>query len=174
MTRALVLNATYEPLGVVAGRRAVVLALDGKADVLEASGEELHAAHITVPVPSVIRLRYVVRVPYRAHTSMSRRAVFVRDRHECQYCGSRADSIDHIIPRSRGGTHHWDNVVAACRPCNLRKADRLLPETSMRLLRRPSQPWPFTWLAVTAGEVPPTWQPYLGHVPQHDLAPLSA
>lgn len=174
MDRALVLNATYEPLGVVAGRRAVVLALDGKADVLAAGSERLHAEHLTVAVPSVIRLRYVVRVPFRHHTAMSRRAVFLRDSHECQYCGRRADSIDHIVPRSRGGTHHWENVVAACRACNLRKGDKLLHDTTMRLRRRPTQPWPFTWLVVAAGEVPDAWEPYLGQAPRQQVAPLSA
>lgn len=160
------LNATYEPLGVVAGRRAVVLVLAEKADLLESGGEVLHAATLVVDVPSVIRLRYVVKVPFHRHTSVSRRGVFLRDAHTCQYCGSRADSIDHVVPRSRGGEHAWENVVAACRPCNLRKADYLLHETPMELRRRPALPWPAAWLVVASGEVPAKWQPYLESVPQ--------
>jgi 5-methylcytosine-specific restriction endonuclease McrA len=72
----------------------------------------------------VVRLRYVVKVPYHRRTALSRRAVFARDNHSCQYCGGHADSIDHVLPRSRGGDHSWENVAAACRSCNLRKRDR--------------------------------------------------
>ncbi len=103
MRSALVLNATYEPLSVVPSRRAACLVLADKADIVEDDGTELHAAIISVPNPLVIRLRYVVKVPYHRRTALSRRAVFARDEHVCQYCGQLADSIDHIIPRSRGG-----------------------------------------------------------------------
>src|SRR5213596_147450 len=137
MRSALVLNATYEPLSVVPSRRAACLVLADKADIIEDDGTELHAASISVPNPLVIRLRYLVKVPYHRRTALSRRAVFARDGHRCQYCGDRADSIDHVVPRSRGGEHVWDNVVAACRPCNLLKRDRSPEEAGMRLSRRP-------------------------------------
>src|SRR4051794_16782207 len=114
MSRSLVLNASYEPLSVVPARRAVVLVLDQKADVIHESDAALHSEKLTVPVPSVIRLRYFVRVPYRRSAALSRRGVFLRDSGKCQYCGKRADSIDHVVPRSKGGPHTWDNVVAAC------------------------------------------------------------
>ncbi|MDZ7734036.1 MAG: HNH endonuclease [Acidimicrobiia bacterium] len=102
MERALVLNASYEPLSVVSGRRAVILVLGDKADLVRATGHELHSERLVVALPSVIRLRYYVRVPYRRGIALSRRGVFARDGHRCQYCGSQADSLDHVVPRSRG------------------------------------------------------------------------
>jgi 5-methylcytosine-specific restriction endonuclease McrA len=161
MTRALVLNATYEPLCVVPGRRAAVLVLDDKADLVHGSGVELHSEHLSVAVPSVIRLRYFVKVPFHKRVPLNRRAVFARDAHECQYCGRPAESIDHVVPRSRGGLHDWENVVAACRPCNLRKGDRLLQEIAMSLRRRPIVPRQLTWVMVSVGQVPSLWEPYL-------------
>ena len=161
MSRALVLNASYEPLCVVADRRAVVLVLSEKADLLSDAGRALHAERLVVPVPSVIRLRYFVRVPFDRGVALSRRAVFARDDHLCQYCGSGAESIDHVVPCSRGGGHAWDNVVAACRPCNLRKGDRFLHETNLVLRRRPAPPLRLAWVRVTVPEVPVDWEPYL-------------
>jgi len=161
MGRSLVLNATYEPLGVVSARRAVVLVLASKADVIHSSGELVHSERLAIEVPSVIRLRYFVRVPYQRRAALSRRAVFVRDEGRCQYCGRRAESIDHVIPRSRGGPHAWENVVAACRRCNTSKRDRLLEDTSMRLQRRPQAPRHMSWVLVAVGNVPEAWHPYL-------------
>jgi 5-methylcytosine-specific restriction endonuclease McrA len=161
MSRALVLNATYEPLCVVPSRRAVVLVLDHKAEVLHDTGLVLHSEHLSVAVPSVVRLRTYVKVPYRRRAPLNRRGVFARDGHRCQYCGGAAESIDHVVPRSRGGGHTWDNVVAACRPCNVRKRDRLLTETSMRLKHRPDVPRELTWVAVAVGSVPGHWEKYL-------------
>jgi 5-methylcytosine-specific restriction endonuclease McrA len=112
-------------------------------------------------VPSIVRLRYVVKVPFHRRANLNRRAVFARDEHRCQYCGERADSIDHVLPRSKGGQHEWENVVAACRPCNVRKRDRLLEETSMRLARRPVQPRDHSWIVVAVDRVPEGWAPYL-------------
>ena len=119
MRSALVLNATYEPLSIVPARRAACLVLADKADLVHDDGTHIHSARLAIPSPTVIRLRYVVKVPYQREASLSRRAVFARDNHRCQYCGEHADSIDHIFPRSRGGLHVWENVAAACRPCNL-------------------------------------------------------
>lgn len=162
MGRALVLNASYEPLCVVPSRRAVVLVLDDKAEVVHESGEALHSERLTVPVPSVIRLRYYVKVPFRRRAALNRRAVMVRDGHRCQYCGDRAESIDHVVPRSRGGAHVWENVVAACHPCNSHKRDRSLVESNMRLRRRPAAPRETTWVLVAVGRVPDDWMAYLG------------
>jgi 5-methylcytosine-specific restriction endonuclease McrA len=161
MNRALVLNVTYEPLSVVAGRRAAVLVLADKADVVHESGISLHSERLVLAVPSVIRLRQMVRVPYERHVPLSRRAVFVRDEHECQYCAGPAETLDHVVPRSRGGLHSWDNVVAACRRCNLRKGDRLLEHTHMVLRRRPTMALRYTWIITSVGAVPEAWEPYL-------------
>ena len=165
MNRALVLNASFEPLGVVSGRRAVVLVLGDKAEVVHETGLVLHSERATVALPSVIRLRHYVRVPHQRRAALNRRAVFLRDGGRCQYCGRRAESIDHVVPRSRGGEHRWENVVAACRRCNGQKRDRLLDETSMRLAHRPTAPREHTWVLVAVGRLPEHWRPYLHEVP---------
>jgi 5-methylcytosine-specific restriction endonuclease McrA len=161
MSRALVLNATFEPLCVVSDRRAVVLVLAETAEMLHASDALVHSAHLVMAVPSVVRLRRYVRVPYRWSTPLNRRSVFARDGHRCQYCGADAESIDHVVPRSKGGEHAWENVVAACRACNVRKGDRLLAATSMQLRRRPSAPHDSAWVTVAVGAVPDSWEQYL-------------
>ena len=164
MRSALVLNATYEPLSVVPARRAACLVLADKADVVEDDGTFLHSESLTVPNPLVIRLRYVVKVPYHRRTALSRRAVFARDDHRCQYCGGAADSIDHIMPRSRGGQHAWENVAAACRPCNLSKRDRTPGEAGMHLARQPRAPRELAWVTISVSRVPEAWKPYLAKV----------
>jgi 5-methylcytosine-specific restriction endonuclease McrA len=164
MASALVLNATYEPLCVVPARRAVVLVLSEKAEMLQPTDQVMHSARLQVRVPSVVRLVSYVRVPVRRRAPLNRRAVFARDGQRCQYCGSEAESIDHVVPRSRGGEHVWDNVVAACQPCNSRKRDRMLAETTMALRRHPRAPRELTWVTVAVGSVPSAWEPYLGPV----------
>jgi 5-methylcytosine-specific restriction endonuclease McrA len=161
MASALVLNATYEPLCVVPARRAVVLVLSEKAEIVSHTGAVMHSERLAVNVPSVVRLTNYVRVPVRRRAPLNRRAIFARDGARCQYCGSAAESIDHVVPRSRGGLHAWENVVAACRPCNARKRDRLLSETTMALRRHPRVPRELTWVTVAVGRVPTDWEPYL-------------
>lgn len=161
MPGALVLNATYEPLCVVPLRRAVVLVLAEKAIVVEAGDRLMHSERIVIPVPSVVRLSRYVRVPYRREVPLTRRGVLERDGHVCAYCGARADTVDHVRPRSRGGLHAWTNVVAACARCNHRKGDRLLSELGWRLGSTPAQP-PAT-VAVVLGWArrEPSWEQYL-------------
>jgi len=162
MARALVLNATYEPIGVVSSRRALILALSKKVDVLAESGDLISSADLSVPIPSVVRLRYYVKVPYRRVAPLNRRAVFARDHGTCQYCGKAAESIDHVIPRSRGGEHIWDNVVACCRRCNTYKGDRFLKDCDLKLRAAPTAPQQYIWIKVAAGKVPESWNEYLG------------
>jgi 5-methylcytosine-specific restriction endonuclease McrA len=170
MSQSLVLNATFEPLCVVSSRRALLLVLDRKAEPLASTDRVFRAERVTVPEPSVVRLGYFVRVPYQARIALNRRAVFARDGHRCQYCGASAENIDHVIPRSKGGPHAWDNVVAACRPCNTRKRDRMLEDSGMRLRRLPAVPRERTWILVASGTIRPDWEPYLGR----NAASLSA
>jgi 5-methylcytosine-specific restriction endonuclease McrA len=158
--RTLLLNATFEPLCVVSLRRAVVLVLKGKAEIVARDVAELHSARLNVPCPTVVRLVHFVRVPYRSRVPLSRRAVFARDEHRCQYCNRPAENIDHVIPRSRGGEHTWENVVASCRPCNARKENRYLHETDLRLRRPPVAPHS-SWVVTSGGPIDPAWQPYL-------------
>jgi 5-methylcytosine-specific restriction endonuclease McrA len=155
------LNASFEPLCVVSSRRAVVLVLKDKAEIVHRNGAEFRSERRAVPVPTVIRLVHYVRVPHRAKAPLSRRSVFARDGHRCQYCGKAAENLDHVVPRSRGGTHSWDNVVASCRSCNARKEDRLPNECHMVLRRVPVEPHATTSLIVSAGPVDPAWHQYL-------------
>lgn len=160
MRSALLLNASYEPLHVVTVRRAVVLVLSGKADVVSEADGVMHSERLAVPVPSVIRLRYFVKVPYRAQLPLNRRNVVARDNGRCAYCGAHGDTVDHVIPRSRGGEHVWDNVVAACARCNGRKADRTLGELGWTLRVTPYVPSGWSWLVVGVA-THPTWEPWL-------------
>ncbi len=161
MRSALVLNATFEPLSIVPTRRAICLVLSDKAEIIEDDGTQIRAETFVMPGPLVIRLRYVVKVPYHRRTAMSRRAIFTRDNHRCQYCGGHADSIDHVMPRSRGGMHVWENVTAACRGCNLKKRDRTPQEAGMALANQPHTPRELAWVAVSVGRVPEEWKQYL-------------
>lgn len=157
----LVLNASYEPLCIVPARRAVVLVLSEKVDVVAVGPDRFHAARTTVAVPSVVRLRAYVRVPYRTRLPLNRRNLVARDHGRCAYCGGRGDTIDHVVPRSRGGEHVWENVVAACQPCNGRKDDRLLAELGWTLGSTPTAPTGWAWLLIGLGTVDPAWSEWL-------------
>jgi 5-methylcytosine-specific restriction endonuclease McrA len=159
--QALVLNATYEPLCVVSGRRAVVLCLTSKAVSVAEGDAVMHSARAAVPVPAVVRLTRYVRVPYRATVPLTRKAVFARDGGRCVYCGAAATSLDHVVPKSRGGEHSWDNVVSACGRCNHVKADRGIAELGWRLRRPPVAPTGAAWRVVGARRPDPRWEPYL-------------
>lgn len=169
MGAALVLNATYEPLCVVPLRRAVVLVLAEKAVVVEAGTNVMHSERLALPVPSVVRLSRYVRVPYRREVPLTRRAVLDRDTHSCAYCGARADTIDHVRPRSRGGQHVWTNVVAACARCNHRKGDRLLAEMGWHLSVPPVQPAPTVAVVMGWTVREPSWERYLGFAGADDV-----
>lgn len=162
--KALVLNASMEPLCVVGARRAVVMVLREKADVIHANGHRFRSERLELASPSVVRLRRYVHVPRRRYASLTRRGVFLRDEHTCQYCGAKAENVDHVLPRSRGGDHAWGNVVAACRRCNSHKKDRTPAEAGMGLRRRPFAPRPTFWLVVAVGRADPEWARYLGDV----------
>ncbi|MDJ0461891.1 HNH endonuclease [Streptomyces sp. H27-C3] len=155
MRDTLVLNASFEPLSTVTLNRAVVLVLQDKAVVEQAHpGLLMRAAAVELPVPQVIRLCRYVRVPFRRQAPWSRRGVLIRDQHRCAYCGRRATTVDHVVPRSQGGEDSWLNTVASCALDNHRKAARTPEEASMPLLRRPFVPSPADamLLALGAGE----------------------
>jgi 5-methylcytosine-specific restriction endonuclease McrA len=161
VANALVLNATYEPLCVVASRRAVILVLTGKAIAVESGSEELRSERMSLRVPIVVRLTRYVRVPYRAAVPLTRRAVFARDGGRCVYCLAPATSIDHVMPRSRGGMHVWENVVSCCRRCNHTKADQIIAELGWRMPRPPAAPTGIAWRVLGSGRMDPQWRPYL-------------
>ncbi|WP_415954064.1 HNH endonuclease [Streptomyces sp. KLOTTS4A1] len=143
MRDTLVLNASFEPLSTVTLNRAVVLVLSDKAVVEQAHPElRMRAAAMELPAPRVIRLCRYVRVPFRRHAPWSRRGVLIRDRHRCAYCGRRATTVDHVLPRAQGGGDTWLNTVASCAVDNHRKADRTPEEAGMPLLFEPFVPTP--------------------------------
>jgi len=163
--RVLLLNATFEPLTALPARRAVVLMTCGKADTVHEDPQApvVHSAERSVQLPSVIRLRTFVRVPYHARVPMTRAALMHRDGNRCAYCGAKAETIDHVVPRSRGGEHSWENCVACCASCNHKKADRLLSELGWTLRASLVPPKGRHWrLLATLPELHPTWLPYLG------------
>ena len=152
MRDTLVLNASFEPLSTVSPRRAVVLVLEDKAVVEQAHPSlRLRSVSMDLPVPQVIRLCRYVKVPFRQRAPWSRRGVLVRDRHRCAYCGRRATTVDHLVPRSRGGKDTWLNTVAACAADNQRKADRTPEQAGMALLSEPFEPTPADALVLALG-----------------------
>ena len=159
----LVLNATYEPINVCTVRRAVVLLLKDKAEVIERSEWELHSATQSMSRPVVIRLVAYVRIPRDTHRrKITRRAVFARDNWTCQYCGSRSNlTVDHVIPRSKGGDSSWTNIVASCAPCNRRKGDALPRQVGMQLRKQPRTPSAHVFIHVASPTIPVAWQQYL-------------
>lgn len=164
-SHVLVLNATYEPLNVVPLRRAVVLLLKEKAEVVEATEAWLRSEHSRLPIPLVIRLVYFVRIPRQFHLPLSRRTVLARDRYTCQYCGAQPGkaglTIDHIMPRSRGGETTWDNVITACGPCNRRKGNRTPDEAKMPLQSTPRRPRYLALTLLQGSAAPQAWSKYM-------------
>ena len=156
MRQVLVLNASFEPLNVCSVRRAHVLVWKGKAEVIEQLERPLTTATDTYPWPHVIRLVTYVRVPRSVQRKISRRALFARDGWRCVYCGTSGGrlTLDHVVPRSRGGLSVWENVVTSCAPCNLRKGDKLLHEAAMALGRPPRPPAPVLFIRLAAPRVP--------------------
>lgn len=161
-TPVLVLNQNYQPLNVCNIRRAISLIGREKAETLEATERFLHSASLAVPEPSVIRLVYMVKRPFQQRR-LSRKEVFIRDRYRCQYCSRhlRKLTLDHVIPRSRGGPHSWENVVSACSHCNHKKAGRTPKEAGMGLLRKPRMPRPNPYAFVLHADIQDQWRPFL-------------
>jgi len=170
MERVLLLNASFEPLQLITARRAVVLVMCDRADVVAQHDDapKFRSPRFETTVPSVVRLRQYIKVPFRAtQPPLSRRAVLARDRHRCAYCGNQADTIDHVVPKSRGGGHEWTNLVAACKRHNLQKGNRLLSELGWELRHEPAAPTGLLWRWRHLEHVDPLWTEFLG---EPDLA----
>jgi 5-methylcytosine-specific restriction endonuclease McrA len=162
--RVLVLNASYEPINVCTVRRATVLLLKARAEVLEKGEGALHSELLELDRPCVIRLVRYVRIPRDVHRrKITRKAVLARDSYTCQYCGREASglTVDHVIPRSRGGESVWENIVASCAPCNRKKGNRMPREAQMHPANRPRPPGPTVFIRIAAPRVPVAWEPYL-------------
>lgn len=158
----LVLNQDYSALTVCSVQRAVVLMHLQKVHLVESVPDEfVRSPSVRLPWPSIVRLKGYVRVPYK-RVMLSRKNVLRRDRHACQYCGQRSRlTIDHVHPKSRGGKDTWENLVAACVPCNNRKGDRTPEEAGMQLRRTPFRPSYVMFIRDFVGSVDDTWKPYL-------------
>ncbi len=161
----LVLNSDFEPLNVCHMRRALTMVYLGKADVLHENTSHVAMIDGCVTVPSVVKLRHHVRRPL-PELKLSRRTVFARDAFTCQYCGlvSKDLTIDHVIPRRHGGKTSWDNVVASCRKCNMKKSDKYLHQTSMKLASVPRRPRYIPYISLTkylSGRKIDVWRDYL-------------
>lgn len=173
----LVLNQNYEPLNVCHVRRAIVLVFDGKAEVLETREVFVTSPSRRVAAPSVIRMVYLIHRP-RPRVKLTRREVFIRDGFTCQYCGRQGNdlTIDHVVPRSRGGGHAWENLVSACKPCNHRKGGKSLGEARMTLRRLPTEPRAGQYYTIERrldGAVVDDWSKFLpGYQPLGPITPL--
>ncbi|MEE9197875.1 MAG: HNH endonuclease [bacterium] len=164
--KVLVLNSSYEPLQFCTPRRAVVMVIMGRAEKVERDGFVVRSPSVTMRLPAVIRLMRYVRRPYRPGVSFSKKNVFKRDQYTCQYCGAGGGTLtlDHVIPRSRGGATVWENVVLACRRCNAKKGNRPLHETPLSLLRPPVRPSHLFFARTAQGapaSVQAAWSKYL-------------
>ena len=160
--RVLVLNQSYEPLMVIGAKRAVILLLNEKVDSLENYREKIHSAYISLPLPSVINLKHYARIR-RKEIVLSRKNFLKRDSHTCQYCGVRSVpmTIDHVISRKKGGEETWDNLVAACVPCNTRKGNHSPREAQMVLVKTPRKPTMILHLQKFVKQFQNSWRPYL-------------
>lgn len=159
----LVLNQNYEPLSVCTARRAFILVFLGKAEIVEASAtDSLHAVNTTFQLPSVVRLGAFIRVPQK-RVLLSRKNILKRDSHRCMYCGTHDGrmTVDHVVPRLRGGTDSWENLVCACHPCNNTKGNRTPEEAGMPLLGRARRPTHITFIQRFIGIRDKRWRPYL-------------
>ncbi|GIS82731.1 MAG: hypothetical protein CM1200mP15_13630 [Dehalococcoidia bacterium] len=158
----LVLNLNYVPINICTGRRAIVLVEKEKAETLDNYQAEIHTIKRLLHVPSVIRLEYMVKRPYSPR-KISKKEIFLRDQYTCQYCTLKTSelTLDHVIPRIQKGPHTWENVVAACSTCNLRKAGRTPLEANMRLLKEPRIPQPNPYRILQNYSMIDPWIPYV-------------
>jgi 5-methylcytosine-specific restriction endonuclease McrA len=156
----LLLNASSEPLHVTDARHALLLVLDQKADVVLESEQVVRSQYLTMTLPSVIRLRRYVSVPRGRSIPLTTRTVVARDSGVCAYCGGDATTIDHIVPRSKGGLHVWENVIASCRRCNHKKAARTPEQAKMPLLHHPTRP-KGAHARLLLYSMSPDWAPFL-------------
>lgn len=161
MQATLLLNASYEPMRLIPLRKALVLVIADKAEVIEEGHQLFRSPRSSMRAPSVIRLLRYVQVPYKRRATLNLRAVLARDRGTCQYCGGKAASIDHVLPRAKGGAHVWENVVAACLRCNNKKADKTLVQLGWVLPRKPFAPKDTRWILLGVAAVEPAWETYL-------------
>jgi len=157
----LLLNSTYEPLTVINPRRALKLLFSKKAHSVEESQYFISTVRSRIRMPSVIQVAYFVKKPF-SRPKFSKKSVFIRDNYRCQYCGAHSakPTIDHIIPRCKGGRNDWTNTVTACHGCNNKKGDRPLKEADMKLVRQPGEPQFMVYSAIITPARIKKWEKY--------------
>jgi 5-methylcytosine-specific restriction endonuclease McrA len=174
MGSVLVLNATYEPLNVISVRRALVLLLKDKAELLEATEQRIRSSRMSLPAPSVIRLVYYVRIPRPMRIPLSRHTIMLRDGFACQYCGATPPrsqlTIDHVVPKVRGGGSSWENLVCACGRCNQAKGARTPREAGMALRTEPKEPRYLAMVMLDQAARSDAWRPYIPSAAGHSTA----
>ncbi|OGU14457.1 MAG: HNH endonuclease [Ignavibacteria bacterium GWB2_35_12] len=161
--RVLILNQSYEPVSICSAKKAIILIFLTKAEIVaKRDGRVVRSINYSMPFPSVIRLARYIKVPFKK-IELSRRNILKRDGFRCQYCGTKSHelTIDHIIPKSRGGSDSWDNLVSACKSCNNKKADRTPEESGLHLIKRPRRPHHILFITQYMGKVDENWKPFL-------------
>lgn len=158
----LVLNTNYTPLTICTARRAICLDYLEKVDILESYGEQVHSPSVSLHLPSIVKLRDFVNFNSMS-VALSRRNILLRDNHNCQYCATISGpfTIDHIVPKERGGSDAWENLVTACQPCNRTKGNRTPEEANMPLKRHPRKPNRIHYFQQFIKDQQASWRPYL-------------
>lgn len=162
MSQVLVLNQDYQAISLCEPSRAMILVLLQKAEmVADLADRKMRSVHKEFRYPSIIRLQNYVQLPYKK-IRLTRKNVFVRDRHTCAYCGSTDRlTLDHLVPRAQGGGTHWNNLITACEPCNSFKGDQSLEDSGLQLSHKPFRPSFIMYMSVFAGQVHEAWKPFL-------------
>lgn len=163
MSQVLILNNTYEPLDIVPLQRAVRMLFARKAEIVHDTGREIHSEKLSFPLPSVLRLLYYIRRPMQK-VALTKKNVLIRDDYTCQYCGLQGErlmTIDHILPKSKGGPSTWENLCCACMQCNNRKNNRTPADANMKLKRKPHEPRYIPWVQIKRNTFPDEWHKFL-------------
>lgn len=161
--QVLVLNQNYEPMSITNAKKAIILIFLEKAEIIENHNDlKVRSVNLSFPLPSIIRLTRFIRVP-RKRIVLSRKNIVKRDNHQCQYCGTTdvPVTVDHIIPKGRGGEDTWENLVCACTKCNNKKRNRTPEEAGMALLKKPQRPSHIFFIRYFVGKLDNSWKPYL-------------
>ena len=161
-SKVLLLNQNYEPMSVVSAKKAIILVFLQKVEIVEKRDLMIRSQHLALPLPSIIRLICYVRVPYK-RVELTRRNILKRDSYSCQYCATKRGpfTVDHVIPKTKGGNESWENLVCACVRCNNKKGRRTPEEANMPLIRRPRRPSHLFFIQHFIGTNEECWKPYL-------------
>ena len=160
--KVLVLNQSYEPLMVINAKRAIILMLKEKVEMLENYSENINSVSMSIDLPSVIKLNFYVHIKYK-DIVLNRKNIFKRDNYLCQYCGKNIKplTLDHVVPKKKGGRDTWENLVAACGKCNARKGDFSLKDIDMMLIKKPRKPSKIFHLQSYVNKKQDKWKQYL-------------